>query len=198
MFPSIFKDEISTDHFIEDADEGNHYLREMHRADPNASPSQTIHKRRTPLLLALLLTPFYLLFQFRITNRSFNRRLVLESFAHSCSYKTPLVLEIERSIWRSLITLADAAVTPYEALDQLVSNLPWSAIEAASNSPRDRRMFCMPPGNGISGCFLLHSLIFCPSISPALSFSHGVTTYLASWQTIGDTRFLDHPYSGWN
>jgi hypothetical protein len=150
MFPSIFTDETSTDHFIEDHEEGNHYLREMRRADTNASLSPTIHQLGTPLLLALLLTPFYLLFQLRITRRSFNRRLILESFAHSSPYKTPLVLEIEKCIWRSLIALADAAITPHEALDQLVSKLPWPAIEAASNSSCDRRMFCMSPGDGMS------------------------------------------------
>jgi hypothetical protein len=150
MFPSIFKDETSTEHFIEDHEEGNHYLREMRRADTNSSSLPTIHKLGTPLLLALLLTPFYLLFQLRITRRSFNRRLVLESFAHSSPYKTPLVLEIERCIWHSLIALADAAMTPHEALDQLVSQLPWPAIEAASNSPCDRRMFCMSPSDEMS------------------------------------------------
>ncbi|KDR65032.1 hypothetical protein GALMADRAFT_149050 [Galerina marginata CBS 339.88] len=140
----IFKDETSMGHFIEDPDEGNHYLREIRRTGGDAGAT-TIHQLGTPLLLALLLSPFYLLFQFCITKRSFNRRLILEAFAGLSPYKTPLVVEIERSIWRSLISLADATITPHEALSQLLSDLPWPAIEAASNNYRDRRMFCMPP-----------------------------------------------------
>ena len=119
----------------------------MHQAHLNPSSSQTIHQLSTPLVLALLLSPFYLLFPFCLTKRTFNRRLVLESFAQWTSHKTPLVLEIERSIWRrSLIALADATITPHDGLNQLVLRLPWTAIEAASNNPQDCRMFCMPSG----------------------------------------------------
>ena len=160
MFPSIFKDEISTDQYIEDQEEGNHYVREMNQAHLNTSSAQNIHQQSTPLLLALLLSPFYLLFPFRLTKRTFNRRLVLESFAQWTSHKTPLVLEIERSIWRSLIALADATITPHDASNQLVSRLPWTAIEAASNNSQDPRMFCLPSGADFPSAFQISFIYF--------------------------------------
>ena len=154
MFPSIFKDEISTDQYIEDQEEGNHYVREMNQAHLNTSSAQNIHQQSTPLLLALLPSPFYLLFPFHLTKRTFNRCLVLESFAQWTSHKTPLVLEIERSIWRrSLIALADATITLHDGLNQLVLRLPWTAIEAASNNFQDHRMFCLPSGADCSSAF---------------------------------------------
>ena len=132
----------------------------MHQTHLNPSSSQTIHQLSTPLILALLLSPFYLLFPFRLTKRTFNRRLVLESFAQWTSHKTPLVLEIERSIWRSLIALADATITPHEALNQLVLRLPWTAIEAASNNPQDRRMFGLPSGADCPSAFQTSFIYF--------------------------------------
>ncbi|EDR00937.1 uncharacterized protein LACBIDRAFT_333639 [Laccaria bicolor S238N-H82] len=137
----IFKDETSTDEFINDQEEGTYYLEHLRDGE---TASHTLHQLGTPLQLALLLTPFYLLFPFQIITRSYNRRLVLEAFAELTPRKTPLVLKIERSIWCSLIALADVTITPHEALTQLVSRLPWAEIEAASNNPRDCQMFCTP------------------------------------------------------
>ncbi|EDR05514.1 uncharacterized protein LACBIDRAFT_329478 [Laccaria bicolor S238N-H82] len=137
----IFKDKTSTDEFINDQEEGTYYLQDLLDGE---TASHTLHQLGTPLQLALLLTPFYLLFPFWIITRSYNRRLVLEAFAELTPRKTPLVLKIERSIWCSLIALADVTITPHEALTQLVSRLPWAEIEAASNNPHDCCMFCTP------------------------------------------------------
>ncbi|EDQ98845.1 uncharacterized protein LACBIDRAFT_335598 [Laccaria bicolor S238N-H82] len=137
----IFKDENSTDEFINDQEEGKYYLEQLQAGE---TASYSLHELGTPLQLALLLTPFYLLFPSRIITRSYNRCLVLEAFVELTPWKTPLVLQIERSIWSSLIALADVTTTPHEALTQLVLRLPWAEIEAASNNPCDCRMFCAP------------------------------------------------------
>lgn len=93
---------------------------------------------RTPLQLALMISPLYLLMTFRLSTKSFNRRTVIDLAAKLGPHKPPLVLAVEKLIWDALFKLAEAPPTAYGVLHELANSLPWSEINDVLNGDTER------------------------------------------------------------
>lgn len=93
---------------------------------------------RTPLQLALMISPLYLLVTFRLSTKSFNRRTVIDLAAKLGPHKPPLVLAVEKLIWDALFKLADAPPTAYGVLRDLANSLPWSEINDVLNGDAEQ------------------------------------------------------------
>jgi hypothetical protein len=88
---------------------------------------------RSPLQLALMISPLYLLVTFRMSVKSFNRGTVIDLAARLGPSKPPLVLAVEKLIWDAIFKLANGPFTPYDVLHDLSNSLPWSDINDALN-----------------------------------------------------------------
>lgn len=81
---------------------------------------------QAPLHLALLISPLYLLLQFLLAKKSFDRRSVLELSAKLGPRKPPLLLKVEDFLLTALFQLSKGRIMPYVILKGLAEAIPWS------------------------------------------------------------------------
>jgi hypothetical protein len=87
---------------------------------------------RAPLQLALLISPIYLLLPIQHFKKSYNRNTMLSIGTCLGNAKPPLILDVEKAIWKTLFSIASGTVDPFDQLHQLSQNLPWDRIQASS------------------------------------------------------------------
>jgi len=100
---------------------------------------------RSPLQLALMISPLYLLMTWWLFSKSFHRRTLLDVTSKLGPNKPPLLLEVEKCIWDAVFRLAEGKTSPYTALSGLASSLPWSRINEALNLGTEQ-WFHLTPG----------------------------------------------------
>lgn len=88
---------------------------------------------RTPLQLALMISPLYLFMTRRLSAKSFHRQLVIDVAARLGPHKHPLLISVEDCIWEAIFKLADGPSSVYEVLEGLASSLPWNMINDQLN-----------------------------------------------------------------
>jgi hypothetical protein len=108
--------------------------------------SATNIRSRSPLQLALLISPLYLLVSFRLSLKSFHRRTIIDLAARLGPHKPPFVLAVENLIWDAIFRLAEGQVSVHVVLCDLANSLPLSDINVALNSDTDKKWFVPPPG----------------------------------------------------
>ncbi|KAF8884579.1 hypothetical protein CPB84DRAFT_1850624 [Gymnopilus junonius] len=137
---NIFKDELNDAEYLAELNDGSFYLEDHH--GESASSSRSAAGLRAALHLALLVSPLYLLLTFCISSKSFSRRLALETFAKHARCKHPLVETCESHVLQSAERLSRGDIHPDRVLLDLVDVLPWSEIEAASNTDQRHLFVC--------------------------------------------------------
>ena len=120
---------------------------ENYRVEGCKSSASASHiASRSPLQLALMISPLYLLVTFRLSTKSFNRRTVIDLAAKLGPHKPPLVRDVEKLIWDALFKLADGPPSAYGVLRELVNSLPWSEINDVLNGNGDaEQWFSLTP-----------------------------------------------------
>ena len=86
---------------------------------------------RSPLQLALMISPLYLLMTARLSMKSYHRRTLIDFAAKLGPQKPPLILTIENLIWDALFKLAEGCFSVYDVLFGLANSLPWTEINGA-------------------------------------------------------------------
>ena len=81
---------------------------------------------RTPLQLALMISPLYLFMTRRLSRKSFHRGLLIDMAARLGPHKPPLLLSVEELIWNAVFKLAEGPSSVYNVLNDLANSLPWS------------------------------------------------------------------------
>lgn len=112
---------------------------------------------RSPLQLAVMISPIYLLMTFRLSTKSFHRRTVIHLAAKLGPHKTPRILAVESAIWDAIFRLAEGRISVYRVLCDLAKSLPWSDIEEASNCDADKEWFTPPLRMFVSSLEVHHS-----------------------------------------
>lgn len=88
---------------------------------------------RSPLQLALMISPLYLFMTARLSMKSYNRRTLIDLAAKLGPKKPPLILKVENLIWDALFKLAEGRSLVYDILLELANSLPWMEINGALN-----------------------------------------------------------------
>ena len=88
---------------------------------------------RSPLQLALMISPLYLFMTQRLSLKSFHRRTLIDFAAKLGPQKPPLILTVENLIWDALFKLAEGRFLVYDVLLDLANSLPWSKINGELN-----------------------------------------------------------------
>lgn len=114
-------------------------LDELRRASALANVGPTT--LRGPFQVATLLTPVCLFLRFQMIKKSFNRRTVLDYAAKMGPHKPELLLRVEDLILDTVFELSRGQTSPYQALEALVQNIPWSELQMASTMTRQREWF---------------------------------------------------------
>ena len=96
---------------------------------------------RSPVQLAVMLSPIYLLITPRLSTKSFHRRTVIDTAARLGSCKPPRLIAVESAIWDAIFRLAEGRVSVYTVLRDLSNSLPWADIDMASNCETDQLWF---------------------------------------------------------
>jgi hypothetical protein len=94
----------------------------------NSSSSRVGTGYRSPLQLALMISPLYLFMTFRLSVKSFHRRTLVELAARLGSHKPPLISTVENLIWDAIFRLAEGHSSAYDILHDLMDSFPWSDI----------------------------------------------------------------------
>ena len=115
-------------------------------------PTDGVSYMRAPLHLALLISPIYLLIPIQHFKRSYNRHTMLSISTCLGNSKPQVLVDVEKAIWRTLMSLASGMVDPFDLLHQLSDGLPWDNIRALSST--DSEWFNL-------GKFVLSIQIFC-------------------------------------
>lgn len=115
-------------------------------------PTDGVSQMRAPLHLALLISPIYLLLPVQHFKKSYNRQTMLNISTCLGNSKPRILLEVERTIWRTLFSLASGLHDPIDLLHQLSEDLPWNSISAASSVHSE--WFNL-------GAFVILMLLFC-------------------------------------
>lgn len=139
---SGYKDKKSYDLFVAEYEQ---FIENNRVEGHKTSASGSRIGSRTPLQLALMISPLYLLMTFRLSTKSFNRKTVIDLAAKLGPHKPPLVLAVEKLIWDALFKLADAPPGAYVVLRDLANTLPWSQINDVLNGDTER-WFSLTPG----------------------------------------------------
>lgn len=121
---SGIKDEASFEAF---ATEYEKFLKKCEEEGCSSSPSRV--SSRSPLQLALMISPLYLLNTARLSLKSFHRRSIIDVAAKLGPKKPSLILTIENLIWDAIFKLAEGHSTVYDIIRELVESLPWSEID---------------------------------------------------------------------
>ena len=88
---------------------------------------------RSPLQLALMISPLYLFVTSRLSTKSYNRRTLIDLAAKLGPRKPPLISKVENLIWDSLFKLAEGRLNVYDVLLGLSNSLPWDEIDGDLN-----------------------------------------------------------------
>ena len=80
----------------------------------------------SPLHLALMISPLYLLVAARLSTKSYHRRTLIDFAAKLGPHKPPLILKVENLIWEALFKLAQGRILVYDVLLDLSNSLPWT------------------------------------------------------------------------
>jgi hypothetical protein len=88
---------------------------------------------RSPLQLALMISPLYLFMTWRLSLKSFQRGFLIDLAARLGPHKHPLLLSVEKLIWDAVFKLADGAPSVYDVLKDLTLSLPWNEINDELN-----------------------------------------------------------------
>lgn len=89
--------------------------------------------KRSPLQLALMISPLYLFVTIRLSMKSYHRRTLIDFAAKLGPRKPPLILKVENLIWDALFKLAEGRINVYDVLLGLSNSLPWDEIESELN-----------------------------------------------------------------
>jgi len=95
-------------------------------------PTDGMSNLRSPLHLALLILPIYLLLPIQHFKKAYNRHTMLTISTCLGNSKPQVLIDVEMSIWRTLFSLASGRRDPFDLLHELSNELPWDTIQAAS------------------------------------------------------------------
>ena len=101
---------------------------------------------RSPLQLALMISPLYLLVTLRLSIKSFHRRTLIDVAARLGPHKPPYILAIENLVWDAIFRLAEGRDSVYVVLYDLANSLSSSDVDVALNGDIDKPWFAPPPG----------------------------------------------------
>ncbi|KAF9035862.1 hypothetical protein BJ165DRAFT_1533349 [Panaeolus papilionaceus] len=104
------------------------------------------HRFRLPLHLAILVSPIFLLSQFRIYKYTWERDSLLEYSLKLGNNKPDILLRVERIIWTTFFSVLNHEMALHDAMNSLVKKIPWVELENAS--PEIRAWFdlsCLSP-----------------------------------------------------
>ena len=87
----------------------------------------------SPLQLALMISPLYLLMTSRLYLRSYHRRTLIDFAAKLGPQKPPLILAVENLIWDALFKLAEGRFLVHTVLLELANSLLWTEINGELN-----------------------------------------------------------------
>jgi hypothetical protein len=93
---------------------------------------------RSPLQLALMISPLYLFVTIRLSMKSYHRRTLIDFAAKLGPRKPPLILKVENLIWEALFKLAEGQSNVYDVLLGLSNSLPWDEINGDLNLVTER------------------------------------------------------------
>lgn len=133
---SGFQDEESYGRFVVEYDK---FIKSCRADGCNSSVANV--GSRSPLQLALMISPLYLFVTLRLSTKSFHRRTLIDLAARLGPHKPPRVLAVEETIWDAVFRLADGQVSAYVVLRDLANSLPWSDINIAMNCVADKKWF---------------------------------------------------------
>jgi hypothetical protein len=122
------KDKASYDHFVAQYEQ---FIEKCRVEGCNSSASRI--GNRSPLQLALMISPLYLLLTARLSLKSYHRRTLIDSAAKLGPQKPPLILTVENLIWDALFKLAEGRSLVHDVLLDLANSLPWSEINGELN-----------------------------------------------------------------
>ena len=97
---------------------------------------------RSPLHLALFISPLFLLLPFNIIKKSYNRQAMIDISRCLGNQKPQVILEVEKAIWNTLFSLVSGTIDPLGLLQNLSDKMPWSKIDSAQSTDSVRRWFC--------------------------------------------------------
>lgn len=103
--------------------------------------SDTLSHLRTPLLLALWISPLSLLTSNTLVAKKVNKQLLLELFVAFGDARPPLLRRVEHTIWRTLFLIAKDSYDPIRALAVLIQELPWEDLECMQENSMEWRWF---------------------------------------------------------
>jgi hypothetical protein len=122
------KDKASYDLFVVDYEQ---FVERCEVEGCKSSPSRI--GNRSPLQLALMISPLYLLTTARLSMRSYHRRTVIDLAAKLGPKKPPLILTVENLIWDAVFKLSEGRVLVHDVLKDLANSLPWNEINGELN-----------------------------------------------------------------
>ena len=96
-----------------------------------SSPSRVQY--RSPLQLALLISPLFLLLTTRLFLKSYHRRTLIDVAAKLGPRKPPLILKVENLIWDAVFKLSEGHHEAHTVLLELAESLPWTEINGSLN-----------------------------------------------------------------
>ena len=137
-----YQDEESYQHFVA---EYENFIKDCQVEGYNSSSSPSLVGYRSPLQLALMISPLYLLVTLRLSTKSFHRRAVIDFAARLGPHKPPPVLAVENLIWDAIFRLAEGQVSVHEVLCDLADSFPWSDIDVALNCHMEKGWFAPAP-----------------------------------------------------
>ena len=119
----------------------------IEKCQTEGCPSSVAHVgSHSPLQLACLISPLYLLATLRLSTKSFHRRTVIDLAARLGPHKSPRVLAVENLIWDALFRLAEGRTSSYVVLRDLANSID---IDSAPVCDADKQCFhpalCMFP-----------------------------------------------------
>ena len=122
------KDKASYDQFVTEYEK----FIEKCRVEGCSSSASRIGSR-SPLQLALMISPLYLLMTSRLHLRSYHHRTLIDFAEKLGPQKPPLILAVENLIWDALFKLAEGRFLVHTVLLELANSLPWTEINGELN-----------------------------------------------------------------
>jgi len=126
-----------------------------HKTRDNLSPL------RSPLFLALWISPLCLLTSVALVKKTFHKQNLLQTSIALGNTKPKVLLDAEAVVWRSVFHLARGLSTPGLAMRDIAKEISWQAIEDLSLDDRFRSWFIVGQLNNFihDCCFLSHITI---------------------------------------
>jgi hypothetical protein len=123
------KDRESYERFVKEYEE---FIAKCEVEGCNTSGSRVVGNR-SPLQLALMISPLYLFMTIRLSMKSYHRRTLIDFAAKLGPRKPPLILKVEKLIWEAIFKLAEGRFDVYDLLLGLSNSLPWDEINGDLN-----------------------------------------------------------------